>query len=77
MMNQQTILFIYSVVSVNRNIVGYNKYLPVITVVVVSVIVVVIAIFVRIFYSRPCSSSSTLCISIYRTTFTRTQSVAL
>jgi len=49
MINQQTILFIYSVVSVNRNIVGYNKYLQVITVVVVSVIVVVIAIFVRIF----------------------------
>jgi len=36
MINQQTI-FIYSVVSVNRNIVRYNKYLVVITVVVVFV----------------------------------------
>jgi len=38
-------LFIYSVVSVNRNIVRYNKYLVVVTVVVVlSVIVIVIVI---------------------------------
>ena len=38
-------LFIYSVVSVNRNIVRYNKYLVVVTVVVVlSVIVTVIVI---------------------------------
>jgi len=38
-------LFIYSVVSVNRNIVRYNKYLEVVTVVVVlSVIVIVIVI---------------------------------
>jgi len=39
-------LFIYSVVSVNRNIVRYNKYLVVVTVVVVlsvSVIVIVIS----------------------------------
>ena len=38
-------LFICNVVSVNRNIVRYNKYLVVVTVVVVlSVIVIVIAI---------------------------------
>jgi len=38
-------LFIYSVASVNRNIVRYNKYLVVVTVVVVlSVIVIVIVI---------------------------------
>ena len=38
-------MFIYSVVSVNRNIVRYNKYLVVVTVVVVlSVIVIVIVI---------------------------------
>jgi len=38
-------LFIYSVVSVNRTIVRYNKYIIVITVVVVlSVIVIVIVI---------------------------------
>jgi len=37
MINQQTTLFIYTVVSVNRNIVKYNKYLLVITVVVVFV----------------------------------------
>jgi len=33
MINQQTIFFIHSVVSVNRKIAGYNKYLLVITVV--------------------------------------------
>jgi len=38
-------LFIYSVVSINRNIVRYNKYIIVVTVVVVlSVIVIVIVI---------------------------------
>ena len=38
-------IFIYSVVSINRNIVRYNKYLIVVTVVVVlSVIVIVIVI---------------------------------
>jgi len=37
MINEQTTLFIYTVVSVNRNIVKYNKYLLVITVVVVFV----------------------------------------
>jgi len=37
-------LFIYSVVSVNKNIVRYNKYIPVVTVVVVIVIVIVIVI---------------------------------
>ena len=38
-------MFIYSVVSVNRNIVRYNKYLVVVTLVVVlSVIVIVIVI---------------------------------
>ena len=38
-------MFIYSVVSVNRNIVRYNKYIVVVTVVVVlSVIVIVIVI---------------------------------
>jgi len=38
-------LFIYSVVSVNRNIVRYSKYLVVVTVVVVlSVIVIVIVV---------------------------------
>ena len=38
-------MFIYNVVSVNRNIVRYNKYLVVFTVVVVlSVIVIVIVI---------------------------------
>ena len=37
MFNQQTILFICSVVSVHRNIVRYNRYLVVVTVVVVFV----------------------------------------
>ena len=38
-------MFIYSVVSVNRNIVRYNEYLVVVTVVVIlSVIVIVIVI---------------------------------
>ena len=38
-------MFIYSVVSVNKNIVRYNKYLVVVTVVVVlSVIVIVISL---------------------------------
>jgi len=38
-------VFIYSVVSINRNIVRYNKYLLVVTVVVVlSVILIVIVI---------------------------------
>jgi len=37
-------LFIYSVVSVNKNIVRYNKYIPVVTVVVVIVIVIVISL---------------------------------
>jgi len=37
-------LFLYSVVSVNRNIVTYNKYLPVITLIAVFVIVIVISL---------------------------------
>ena len=37
-------MFIYSVVSVNRNIVRYNKYIVVVTVVVVIVIVIVISL---------------------------------
>ena len=37
-------MFIYSVVSVNKNIVRYNKYIPVVTVVVVIVIVIVISL---------------------------------
>ena len=41
-------MFIYSVVSVNRNIVRHNKYLVVVTVVVVlSVIVIVIVIWLE------------------------------
>jgi len=46
-------LFIYSVVSVNRNIVRYNKYLAVVTVVVVFVgYCHSCCDFVRTFYSR-------------------------
>jgi len=37
MTNQQTIFVFHIVVTINRNIVGYNKYLLVITVVVVFV----------------------------------------
>ena len=48
-----TILFIYSVVSINRNIVRYNKYIVVVTVVVVFVSYCYsYCDFVRIFYSR-------------------------
>jgi len=46
-------MFIYSVVSVNRNIVRYNKYLVVVTVVVVFVSYCYsYCDFVRTFYSR-------------------------
>ena len=37
-------MFIYSVVSVNRNIVRYNKYLVVFTVVVVSSVIVIVTV---------------------------------
>jgi len=55
-------LFIYSVVSVNRNIVRYKKYLLVITVVVVFV-----SYWTKIWFDivqslLVCSSSSTLCV---------------
>jgi len=53
MVNQQTILFICSVVSVNRNIVRYNKYVVVVTVVVVFVSYCYsYCDFVRALYSR-------------------------
>jgi len=47
-------LFIYSVVSVNRNIVRYNKYIVIVTVVVVfvSYCYSYCDFFVRTFYSR-------------------------
>ena len=38
-------MFIYSVVSVNRNIVRYNKYLVVVTVVVVLSVIVIVIVF--------------------------------
>jgi len=63
--NQQTI-FIYIVVSVNRNIVRYNKYLLVTTAVVVLVSYCYsYCDFVRTLFAQSllvCSSSSTLCI---------------
>jgi len=53
MINQQTIFVIYRVVSVNRNIVSYNKYLVVVTVVVVFVSYCYsYCDFVRTLYSR-------------------------
>jgi len=54
MINQQTtFVFIYTVVSVNRNIVRYNKYLVVVTVVVVFVSYCYsYCDFVRTLYSR-------------------------
>jgi len=48
-----TILFIYSMVSINRNIVRYNKYIVVVTVVVVFVSYCYsYCDFIRTFYSR-------------------------
>ena len=44
-------MFIYSVVSVNRNIVRYNKYLVVVTVVVVVLSVIVIVIVISLEHS--------------------------
>ena len=77
-------MFIYSVVSVNRNIVRYYKYLVVVTVVVVlSVIVIVIVIslehstvVVGVFKTSS-SSSSALFILFLEKKFNRTRSVPL
>jgi len=74
-------LFIYSVVSVNGNIVRYNKYLVVVTLVVVlSVIVIVIVIslehstvVVGVFKFK----WSTLFILFLKKKFNRTRSVPL
>jgi len=64
-------------VSINRNTVEYNKYVLVVAAVVVFVTVTVIEIslehfqaFIGLFKSS--SSSSTLCSSIFRTTFNHT-----
>jgi len=76
-----TILFIYSVVSVNRNIIRYNKYLVVVTVVVVlSVIVIVIVISIEhstVVIGVLSSSSSTLFILFLEKKCNRTRSVPL
>jgi len=72
-------LFIYSVVSVNRNIVRYNKYLVVVTVVVVFVSYCYsYCDFIKTFYSR-CSSlsSNILFILFLEKKFNRTRSVLL
>jgi len=74
-------LFIYSVVSVNRNIVRYNKYLVVVTVVVVFVSYCYsYCDFVTTFYSRYWCVQVQVRVpiySIFRKKFNRTRSVPL
>jgi len=82
MTNQQTIFVFHSVVTINGNIVGYNKYLLVITLVVVFVSYsysygdfVTNSLVTIGLYSM--HLHSTLCTSIFKTTLNHTQSVTL